>query len=195
MFDMPITASTQLNLKFGLFNVSYHRKGSKNCVSFSYGDIRNQTPIVRLHSSCLFGEVFLSKHCDCRQQIEKTLKAIRKHGSGVIIYSYAEGRGIGLENKIKAMELERTCDIDTVNAFLRLGFKPDLREYGFEIGSLKDLNVSKNIILVSNNLEKIKQLEKAGFVITRKIKLKIRLNRYIKKELFVKNKHLGYYID
>ena len=102
-----ITASTIIKTGFGNFKVSYHKFGKKICVSFSYGDLAKNEPIVRFHSACLFGEAFHSLHCDCQHQITKVMSLIQTNGNGVIIYAYQEGRGIGLENKIKSMELER----------------------------------------------------------------------------------------
>ena len=192
---MSITESTWLKLKFGRFKVCYHKNKNGECVSFSYGDLKNKTPIVRIHSSCLFGEIFFSKHCDCQQQLEKTLKRIKKNRSGVIIYTYAEGRGIGLEKKIKAMEIQRTQKVDTLEAFAKIGLPSDTRHYKAEIGALEDLNINKNIMVVSNNPTKIKSLKKAGYTIKKNIKIKIRLNKDIKDELLTKKNKMGYYTD
>lgn len=161
-----ITASTIIKTEFGNFKVSYHKFRNKICVSFSYGDLRKNEPIVRFHSVCLFGEAFHSSHCDCRHQIIKVMSLIQTNGSGVIIYSYEEGRSIGLENKIKAMELERTEKLDTVEAFKKLGFdKADCRDYDTEIKALKELNLAKKIKTFSSNPYKIKGLEMAGYIV------------------------------
>jgi len=192
---MPITASTTLKLDCGDFMVSFFKNKGKECLLFSYGDLANKEPVIRMHSACLFGESFLSKHCDCRQQLVETLKLIRKNKSGVITYTYSEGRGIGIENKIKAMNIERAEKVDTVAAFLKLGFEVDLRNYGCEIEALKELGIKKEIFVVSNNPRKIDALIEAGFTIKKIIKLKIALNKYNKGELMVKKNKMGYYID
>src|SRR6266404_2077417 len=104
---MPIRSSTIIQTDFGSFKVSYHEIDAQGYVSFAHGDISRNTPIVRIHSACLFGEAFHSLHCDCNHQLTETMRVIDQHGSGVIVYSYQEGRGIGLEKKIEAMEIER----------------------------------------------------------------------------------------
>lgn len=192
---MAITSSSILKLKYGDFIVNYHTFKSGDCVSFSYGDIQNKKPIVRIHSSCLFGEAFFSLHCDCRDQLEETLKKIKINGSGVVVYTFSEGRGIGLERKIEAMEVQRVNNLDTVQAFEHLGLKPDLRTYDNEVRALDELKTNKIIKLVSNNPNKINSLNKAGFKISKIIKLKIRLNEYNSKELMTKKEKLGYFID
>lgn len=192
---MSIVAKTVLKLKYGDFVTSYHSTEFGECTSFCYGNIIKSLPIVRIHSSCLFGEAFLSLHCDCRDQLEKTLKKIKENGSGVVIYTFAEGRGVGLQKKIEAMETQRSRKMDTVEAFEFLGLKPDLRNYKAEIEALNDLQVNKEIKLVSNNPNKINSLKNAGFVIKKIVKFKIKLNEYNSQELMIKKSRLGYYID
>ncbi|MDP2860838.1 MAG: GTP cyclohydrolase II RibA [bacterium] len=193
---MAITETTVLHLKFADFTTSYHKTKYGDCLSFSLGDVTRDTPIVRIHSACLFGEVFYSLHCDCGQQIKKSLQMIKKHGSGVIVYTYAEGRGIGIENKIKSMETEMRFHLDTVEAFSKLGFeKPDLRDYTREVQALKDLKLSKKVILISNNPQKIQALTDAGYRIKKTVTLKIKLNEYNSRELFVKKHKLNYLLD
>lgn len=189
-----ITASTIIKTEFGNFKVSYHKFGKKICVSFSFGDLSKNEPIVRFHSACLFGEAFHSLHCDCQHQITKVMSLIQTNGNGVIVYSYQEGRGIGLENKIKAMELERTEKIDTVEAFKKLGFnKADCRDYDIEIKALKELNLAKKIKTFSGNPHKIKVLEKVGYIVEKIIPEEpLDLSDLAKKEREVKVKKLGY---
>jgi GTP cyclohydrolase II len=193
---MAIVSQTILNLKYGQYKTSYHRVRSGTCVSFVCGDVSKKTPIVRIHSACLFGEAFFSYHCDCGQQLEQTMQKIKKHGCGVIVYSYDEGRGIGLEKKIKSMGIENTDGLNTLEAFKKLGFKKhDYRNYKKEVQALKDLHLKKEIWLVSNNPQKVKALETGGFLIKKFIKLKIKINNYNKGELLLKKSHLNYYID
>ncbi len=192
---MSIVSSTKLQLKYGEFNVSYHTFSDGDCVSFWLGDLSKPKPIVRIHSACLFGEAFSSLHCDCNDQLKETLKKIKINGAGVVIYSYSEGRGIGLKKKIEAMEIQRTKKLDTVQAFAKLGFKPDLRNYNCEINALNELRVNKTIKLISNNPNKINSLKEAGYIISRNIKIKINLNKFNKQELLIKKTKMGYYID
>jgi 3,4-dihydroxy 2-butanone 4-phosphate synthase / GTP cyclohydrolase II len=192
---MTITQSTILKLKFGDFTTTYHKNKTGEAVAFSLGDIKNTIPIVRIHSACLFGEAFLSKHCDCKDQLHQTFELIKKHGCGIVVYGFQEGRGIGLEQKIKAMEIQRINDCDTVEAFKQLGLKPDLREYSVLTAALKDLNINKEIILVTNNPEKEKAIKKAGYKIKELVKIEVKLNKYIENERLTKKNKLGYYID
>lgn len=193
---MAITSLTVLHLKYGQFKVCYHKTKFGECVSFSRGNISHGEPIVRIHSACLFGEAFHSLHCDCGEQLDKTLKIIAKKKSGVIIYTYAEGRGVGLENKIKSMGIERDRKVDTIKAFAALGFeRADFREYKGEVMALADLNVSKNIVLISNNPHKIKELENGGYVIKKILKQKTIFNKYNEKELLLKQNKKIYYVD
>lgn len=191
---MPITATTILPFKYGKFEISFHKSDLRNCVSFKLGDVLTKVPIVRVHSSCLFGEAFCSLDCDCRQQLEKTLEKIQEYGHGVVIYTYSEGRGIGLEDKINAIEIERTREIDTVEAFKVLGLKPDLREYKAEMEALKDLGVNNNIKFVSQNPNKIKAIKDAGYIIDQLVELPIDVDSYNVSELQAKKNKLGYLI-
>ncbi|MFH0955424.1 MAG: hypothetical protein V1777_04945 [Candidatus Micrarchaeota archaeon] len=186
-----ITAKTKLRLKQDEFDVFYHKIKTGKCVSFSFGDLKNKIPVVRIHSACLFSEAFGSRHCDCREQLEQTLKLIKKNKSGVIVYSFDEGRDQGMENKIKAMELERQHKIDSAAAYEKLNLKADTRTFDAGAEALHDLNVNKKIKLVSANPAKIARLEKAGFEITERPKLKIKITRYNKPEFELKKK-LGY---
>ena len=191
---MAILASTILTTKFGPFKVNYHKNKKYQCISFSYGNLTKGVPIVRLHSACLFGELFKSLHCDCGEHIPKAMKIIQKHGNGIIIYSYQEGRGIGLLKKIKAMEIQRTKNCDTVEAFKLLGFKKsDYRDYKVEIGALKNLMVSKNIITFAGNPHKISSLKKAGYQIKKLIKpYRGHLSKLARDEIRTKKQKMGY---
>lgn len=191
---MAITAKTIIQTGFGPFNVSYHKIDDNEFVSFYYGDVTTGNPIVRIHSACLFGEAFHSSHCDCSHQLTETMRVIVQNGSGVIIYAYDEGRGIGLENKIKAMEIERVEGIDTVEAFKRLGFsEPDLRNFGLEVKVLQDLNVSKIIRSFSSNPRKRRALELADYTIIEELEIPPdKLGALALKEKQTKKDKMGY---
>lgn len=192
---MSIVNSTYLITKYGKFKVCYHQLGKDFCVSVSTGDLSQADCIVRLHSSCLFSESLNSIDCDCNLQLTNAMKLIGKEKKGVIIYLYQEGRGHGLVNKIKAMEMERIHEIDTVEAFTQLHFDLDPRNYTIAIDALKELKVNKNVRLISNNPLKRKQLEKGGFKVSNKVSLIYPTNRKIKKYLEVKKNKLGHEIE
>ena len=116
-----------------------------------------KAPLVRVHSQCLTGDVFTSERCDCRAQLEFSLRKIAKEPAGVVLYLPQEGRGIGLINKMKAYELQDE-GLDTVEANRRLGFAADSRDYEFAAEALKALGI-RDVRLLSNNPDKVQQLE------------------------------------
>jgi 3,4-dihydroxy 2-butanone 4-phosphate synthase/GTP cyclohydrolase II len=139
-----------------------------NHVALVKGDIDPDEPtLVRVHSECLTGDVFGSRRCDCGSQLDKAIAMVGNVGKGVILYMQQEGRGIGLLNKIKAYALQdQGCD--TVEANIRLGFKPDLRDYGIGAQILADLGISK-IKLMTNNPKKIVGLEGYGLEVVEQV--------------------------
>jgi 3,4-dihydroxy 2-butanone 4-phosphate synthase/GTP cyclohydrolase II len=139
-----------------------------NHVALVKGEINpDEAILVRVHSECLTGDVFGSKRCDCGSQLEKAMHMVEEAGKGVILYMQQEGRGIGLLNKIKAYALQdQGCD--TVEANLRLGFKPDLRDYGIGAQMLADLGVRK-MRLMTNNPTKIVGLEGYGLEVVEQV--------------------------
>ena len=132
----------------------------EEAVALVMGDIHSSPPLVRIHSQCLTGDVFGSLRCDCRQQLEMALAMIAQSGAGILIYEQQEGRGIGLMPKLKAYELQDQ-GLDTVQANEQLGFKADHREFQLPAEILKALKV-KAVRLLSNNPQKLWQLESAG---------------------------------
>lgn len=192
---MAISCSTYLTTKFGVFKIGYHTFKKEFCVSLSMGQINRAGTIVRLHSSCLFSESLHSVDCDCCLQLTKALEVIGNEDRGVIIYLYQEGRGLGLENKIKAMELERTKGLDTAEAFTQLHFDLDPRRYDVAIQALRDLGVNQKVRLITNNPRKRKQLEKGGFEVIGKIDIKYPVNSHVKKYLKAKQAKLGHEIS
>src|SRR5438045_5852918 len=131
------------------------------------GDVHTSAPLVRVHSQCLTGDVFGSLRCDCRQQLEMALAMIAGEGAGILIYEQQEGRGIGLMPKLQAYELQDS-GLDTVEANEKLGFKADHREFALPAQMLKDLAV-KRVRLLSNNPDKVAELEKAGLEVTERV--------------------------
>jgi GTP cyclohydrolase II len=133
-------------------------------------------PTIRLHSACLFGESFHSLECECRAQLDAALDEITERG-GALIYSFQEGRGIGLCAKIVAMELERVRKISTTDAFKTLGFEPDPRRYDDAVQALAELCSAREIRLITNNPHKLEAFTNAGFVVAERVEPWLKLPR------------------
>lgn len=190
-----ITQHTILPLEYGDFTISYHKHPAGDCVSVHKGDLSAGTPIVRIHSSCLFGEAFHGLDCDCGTQLSAALKLINDEGTGVVVYHYAEGRGVGLETKIQALELQRTQNMDTVESLASMGIAPDLRTYDMTIAALHDHAVSKTIRVATQNPKKLAALTNAGYTITEVVQLNVPITDLNKRELLTKKHKLGYLIE
>lgn len=146
--------------------------------------------MVRVHSSCVTGDIFGSCRCDCGDQLHKAMEMIEKEGKGVIVYMNQEGRGIGLVNKLKAYNLQEQ-GMDTVQANLELGFDSDERDYGVGAQILRSLNVEK-IRLLSNNPKKRVGLMGYGLEIVENVKIEIAPNEHNEKYLMTKRDKLGH---
>jgi 3,4-dihydroxy 2-butanone 4-phosphate synthase/GTP cyclohydrolase II len=159
------------------------------------GEVRGKKNVlVRVHSSCVTGDIFHSIRCDCGDQLEKAMKLVNKAGSGVVLYMYQEGRGIGLVNKIHAYELQQKKGMDTVEANLALGFPADLRDYGIGAQILCDLGLS-TIRLLTNNPRKIVGLEGYGLKVTERIPVEIKATKSSKRYLATKKEKLGHLLN
>lgn len=155
------------------------------------GEWKKDEPVlVRVHSSCLTGDIFGSCRCDCGPQLEKAMEMVEKEGKGVIVYMNQEGRGIGLLNKLKAYKLQEEGR-DTVEANLELGFKMDERDYGVGAQILRDLGISK-IKLLTNNPTKRAGLIGYGLEIVENIALEIESNEHNKLYLQTKKNKMGH---
>jgi 3,4-dihydroxy 2-butanone 4-phosphate synthase / GTP cyclohydrolase II len=152
----------------------------------------NEPVLVRVHSSCVTGDIFGSCRCDCGEQLHKAMEIVEAEGKGVILYMHQEGRGIGLINKLKAYKLQE-MGRDTVEANLELGFKMDERDYGVGAQILRDLGVSK-IRLISNNPKKRAGLIGYGLEIVDSIAIEIQSNPHNEKYLQTKRDKLGHNI-
>jgi 3,4-dihydroxy 2-butanone 4-phosphate synthase/GTP cyclohydrolase II len=158
------------------------------------GEIKPEDQVlVRVHSECLTGDVFASERCDCGAQLHKAMEMIRKEGKGVILYMKQEGRGIGLLNKLKAYELQDK-GLDTVEANVKLGFKPDLRDYGIGAQMLVDLGIKK-MRLMTNNPKKIVGLEGYGLKVMERVSIETSPTERNILYLKTKKKKLGHMLE
>ncbi len=146
--------------------------------------------LVRMHSSCMTGDIFGSQRCDCGEQLHESMRMIEKEGKGLIVYLSQEGRGIGLMNKIAAYKLQEQGD-DTVDANIHLGFRPDEREYGVGAQILREMGVGK-IRLITNNPVKRVGLESYGLTIVENVPIVIEPNDYNRRYLETKRTRMGH---
>ena len=151
---------------------------------------KDEPILVRMHSSCMTGDIFGSKRCDCGDQLHKSMEQIDKAGKGVIVYLNQEGRGIGLMNKIAAYKLQEE-GYDTVDANIHLGFDPDERDYGVGAQILRELGVGK-IRLLTNNPVKRVGLEGYGLEIVENVPIEITPNEYNERYLRTKKDRMGH---
>ena len=156
-----------------------------------YADISGHTPVLaRVHSECLTGDAFGSLRCDCGPQLQKAMQMIEAEGRGIVLYMRQEGRGIGLINKLKAYELQEQ-GYDTVDANIKLGFAPDLREYWVGAQILKDLGV-KSMRLLTNNPTKIYGLSGLGLEIKKRGPIEIPTQQYDRRYMETKKIRMGH---
>jgi 3,4-dihydroxy 2-butanone 4-phosphate synthase / GTP cyclohydrolase II len=153
---------------------------------------KDEPVLVRVHSSCVTGDIFGSCRCDCGGQLHRAMEIVEREGKGIILYMFQEGRGIGLINKLKAYKLQE-MGRDTVEANLELGFKMDERDYGVGAAILRDLNVSK-IRLISNNPKKRAGLLGYGLEIVDSIPIEMTSNPHNEKYLQTKRDKMGHTI-
>lgn len=155
------------------------------------GQWREDEPIlVRVHSSCMTGDILGSKRCDCGEQLHKAMQMIEKEGRGVIVYMQQEGRGIGLMNKIAAYKLQEE-GLDTVDANVHLGFKPDERDYGCGAQILRMLGVQKMRLMTNNPVKRV-GLEGYGLEIVENVAIETTPNEYNLRYLQTKKDRMGH---
>jgi len=189
-------ASPRLPTPYGDFRVHAYKSDitGEEHVALVMGEVgEDDEVLVRVHSSCLTGDVFNSVRCDCGDQLERAFELIAKEGKGVVLYLLQEGRGIGLLNKLKAYELQDQGS-DTIEANEKLGFKADIRDYGTGSQILRDLGVRK-IRLMTNNPAKYVAIEGFGLTIVERVPLEIAPSKDTRKYLEAKKKKLGHILE
>jgi GTP cyclohydrolase II len=193
---VEIVAKATLPTRYGDFTVLGARgKGpNEEAAVLVRGKLTPGTaPLVRIHSQCLTGDVFTSQRCDCRAQLELALKKIGASRSGILLYLPQEGRGIGLMNKIRAYELQDQ-GMDTVEANESLGFAADSRDYAFSAAVLKALG-ARRIRLLSNNPDKVFQLQSAGIRVIERIPCEPPTTKRSRSYLKTKAKKMGHLLN
>jgi GTP cyclohydrolase II len=197
-------AKAELPTRFGRFRIYGFRGTGPNQEAVALvrgaldggaksGAARNLIPLVRVHSQCLTGDVLSSLRCDCRAQLELALRKIGKAPTGILLYLPQEGRGIGLMNKLRAYQLQDR-GMDTVEANESLGFAADARDYDFSALILKQLGATR-IRLLSNNPEKVRQLENAGIQVVERVPCQPKISKVSRGYLKVKKSKMGHLLD
>jgi len=189
-------AIAKLPTEFGDFEIHAYEELSngKEHVALVLGDIGDgHALLVRVHSSCLTGDVFHSSRCDCGPQLHTAMERITAEGRGVILYLNQEGRGIGLANKIRAYALQDE-GYDTVEANERLGFDADQREYGLGVRILSDLGV-RSMRLLTNNPRKRAGVETHGMSVSELLPIEIPASEFTRRYLQTKKEKLGHLLS
>ncbi len=182
-----------LPTEYGHFRIIPFRQKSNGLehIAIFKGEWNADEPVlVRMHSSCMTGDIFASKRCDCGDQLHQAMQMIDREGKGVVVYLQQEGRGIGLMNKIAAYKLQEQGD-DTVDANIHLGFRADERDYGVGAQILRELGIGK-IRLITNNPIKRVGLESYGLDIVENVPMIITPNEYNKRYLETKKLRMGH---
>ena len=192
--SIEVGEEVELPTVYGNFHLVPFRQTSNGLehMALVKGEWKENEPVlVRVHSSCATGDILGSMRCDCGEQLHKAMQMIEKEGKGVVIYMQQEGRGIGLMNKIAAYKLQQEEGLDTVDANVHLGFKPDERDYGCGAQMLRRLGIHK-MRLMTNNPTKRVGLEAYGLEIVENVPIEIEPNRYDIKYLRTKRDRMGH---
>ena len=190
---MERVATAPLPTEYGEFAIHVYERedDGETHVALVHGDLGDgRDVLVRVHSSCLTGDIFHSVKCDCGEQLQAALQRIAAEGRGVLVYLNQEGRGIGLANKIRAYALQAQ-GYDTVEANERLGFGADEREYGSGVEILRDLGVH-SVRLLSNNPKKLLGVESHGLRVSELLPLEVPASELSREYLRTKKEKLGH---
>ena len=190
---IEVGTEADLPTVYGHFHLIPFRQKSNGLehMALIKGEWKEDEPVlVRVHSSCATGDILGSKRCDCGEQLHKAMQMIENEGKGIIIYMQQEGRGIGLMNKIAAYKLQEE-GMDTVEANVHLGFKPDEREYGCGAQMLRHLGVHKMRLLTNNPVKRV-GLEAYGLEIVENVPIEVTPNEYDYRYLKTKKERMGH---
>jgi GTP cyclohydrolase II len=188
--------STRLPTVFGVFDLTGFERVNKikaereTALVMRLGDLRDEVPLLRIHSECLTGEVLGSLRCDCRSQLEFAMSTIAEYGSGLVIYLHQEGRGIGLMAKLQAYALQDR-GLDTIEANEALGFEADCRDFSMAVAVLHQLNI-RQVRLMSNNPQKVEALTRGGVEVNQLIACEGPVSPYALAYLRTKKKRMGH---
>ena len=193
---MKVDAVAELPTRFGRFRIVafWNNRDGKEHIALVHGDVLGAEEVpTRLHSECLTGDVMGSLRCDCRDQLETALRDLGSRERGLLLYLRQEGRGIGLVNKVRAYALQDR-GLDTVDANVALGFDDDERDYAVAAHMLSSLDVS-SVQLMTNNPDKVRQLEQHGIRVTARIPHVMSPNEHNRFYLETKAARSGHLMD
>ncbi|MGQ7870527.1 bifunctional 3,4-dihydroxy-2-butanone-4-phosphate synthase/GTP cyclohydrolase II [Sunxiuqinia sp. sy24] len=182
--------------KYGDFRIIPFRQksnGAEHVALIKGSWEENEEILVRMHSSCMTGDIFGSMRCECGDQLHKSMEMIEKAGKGVIVYMMQEGRGIGLMNKIAAYKLQDE-GLDTIDANIHLGFQPDERDYGVGAQILRKIGVHKMKLLTNNPIKRV-GIEGYGLTVTETIPVEVAPNEYNQRYLKTKRDRMGHFLQ
>ena len=193
---IKLYSEADLPTRFGDFRVFVFKndQDDKEHLALTMGDVISARGLlVRVHSECLTGESLGSLRCDCRDQLNESMRMISKAGRGLIIYLRQEGRGIGLGNKVRAYDLQDK-GMDTIDANHQLGFGSDDRDYAMAVAILKYFGI-KSLLLITNNPEKIRDLKEHGIEIIQRVPIEIQPTKHSRKYLKAKRDKAGHMLE
>jgi 3,4-dihydroxy 2-butanone 4-phosphate synthase/GTP cyclohydrolase II len=190
---IEVGIEADLPTKYGHFHLIPFRQksnGLEHMALIKGSWAADEAVLVRVHSSCATGDILGSKRCDCGEQLHKAMQMIEEEGKGVIVYMQQEGRGIGLMNKMAAYKLQEE-GLDTVDANVHLGFKPDERDYGCGAQMLRHLGIHKMRLMTNNPVKRV-GLEAYGLEIVENVPIEVTPNEYDYKYLKTKKERMGH---